>query len=117
MGLSIVLLLLAGTTAAEPGLRVFEEHCASCHSVVAGAGPMPGPNLAGLLGRHVGGDAGFGYSGVLREAGARGETWSEARLRRFLDGPEEMYPGLWMGGTSLREAEGKDALARFLAGR
>ncbi len=97
--------------------KLFDDHCASCHSVAASAPVMAGPNLAGLVGRRVGSAPGFGYSGVLRDAGARGEVWTPARLRAFLDGPDDMYPGLWMGGTSVRAAAEKDALAAYLAGR
>ncbi|MBY0337742.1 MAG: hypothetical protein K2X11_14085, partial [Acetobacteraceae bacterium] len=73
-----------------------------------------GPGLAGLAGRRVAGDPGFDYSPVLREAGARGERWDRARLERFLADPEEMYPGLWMGGNGLRRADEIAAVAAFL---
>jgi cytochrome c len=101
----------------QQGEKLFEDYCASCHSVAASAPVMAGPNLAGLLGRRVGSAAGFGYSAVLRDAGARGEVWTAARLRAFLDGPDEMYPGLWMGGTAVRQAAEKDAIASFVAGK
>jgi cytochrome c len=95
---------------------VFEARCTSCHAAVAGAPPGAGPNLAGVLGRRVGGDAGFGYSPVLEAAGAAGRVWDAAMLERFLADPEAMFPGLWMGGNGLREAADRAAVAAFLAG-
>jgi cytochrome c len=35
-------------------------------------------------------------------------------LERFLEDPEEMYPGLWMGGNGLRRAADRAAVVDFL---
>jgi cytochrome c len=75
---------------------------------------MAGPNLHGVLGRRVGTAEGFDYSPVLQEAGRAGEAWDAARLERFLADPEEMYPGLWMGGNGLRAAADRRAVVEFL---
>jgi cytochrome c2 len=115
--LLLLLLLLPGVALAQqPGERVFVAHCASCHAVAAGAPPGPGPNLVGLGGRRVGGDPGFDYSPVLAAARNEGRVWDRAMLDRFLEDPEEMFPGLWMGGNGLRAAADRAAVARFLAG-
>lgn len=114
---AFLLLLAPGIAWGQQGGKLFDDHCASCHSVAASGPVMAGPNLAGLLGRRVGGAPGFGYSSVLRDASARGDVWTPSRLRAFLDGPDEMYPGLWMGGTLLRLAAEKDAIAAFVAGK
>jgi cytochrome c len=106
------LLLAAPAAAEEDGRAAFEQRCASCHSVEANAPPGAGPKLAGLMGRRIGGDPGFEYSPVL--AGAKG-SWDAARLDRFLEDPEEMFPGLWMGGNGVREAGPRAAIVRFLA--
>jgi cytochrome c len=113
--LVLVLLLAAPAFAQQDGAAVFDGYCASCHSLVQGGPRMAGPPLAGLMGRAVGSVPGFGYSSVLAEAGRAGDRWTAERLREFLDGPEDMYPGLWMGGTRLRDAAGKNALAAYLA--
>ena len=80
---------------------------------------MAGPNLHGVVGRRVAGDAGFGYSPVLEAAGRAGEIWDAGRLLRFLEDPEEMYPGLWMGGNGLHAESDRRAVLRFIeeAGR
>jgi cytochrome c len=106
---------LAATPAfATEGAQVFETHCASCHAAVSGAPPGAGPNLAGLRGRRVGGDPASDYSPTLKAARAAGHVWDAVRLQRFLDDPEAMYPGLWMGGTSLRTAADVSAVVTYL---
>ncbi|MFC7539303.1 c-type cytochrome [Siccirubricoccus deserti] len=46
--------------------------------------------------------------------GAAGQVWDAPMLERFLADPEEMFPGLWMGGNGLRQAADRAAVARFL---
>jgi cytochrome c len=111
-----LLLAAAPAAAAGDGRAVFEAHCASCHATAAGAPPGAGPNLAGVLGRRVGGDTAFDYSPALEAARAEGLVWSATMLDRFLADPEEMFPGLWMGNNGLRAAEGRAAVAAFLEG-
>ena len=115
--LPALLLLASAPTAAAgaDGRAVFEARCASCHAASAGAPPGAGPNLAGVVGRRVGGDPGFDYSPVLEEARQEGRVWDVATLERFLADPEEMFPGLWMGNNGLRAAEDRAAVAAFLA--
>lgn len=110
----LLALLLAAPAAAQEGQLLFEARCASCHAVAADAPPMAGPNLRGLFGRAVGGDPGFDYSPVLEAARRAGESWDTARLLRFLEDPEEMYPGLWMGGNGLRAEAERRAVAAWL---
>ena len=112
--LPALLLAAAAPAAAEDGRSVFEARCASCHAVAAGAPPGAGPNLAGGVGRRVGGDPAFAYSPVLEGARAAGQVWDPALLERFLADPEEMFPGLWMGNNGVRTAEGRAAVSAFL---
>lgn len=100
---------------AEPGRAVFDARCASCHAALPGTPPGAGPNLAGVVGRRVGGDAGFDYSPVLQAASEAGIVWDAAMLERFLEDPEAMFPGLWMGGNGLRTPADRTAVAAFLA--
>lgn len=101
---------------AADGEAVFKARCASCHALMPDAPRGPGPHLAGVIGRPIGGDAGFAYSEVLQAARAEGLRWDGARLRAFLADPEEMFPGIWMGANGLRSAADRDAVAAFLAG-
>ncbi len=104
-------LALARPALAQDGRMVFENHCASCHAVERGAEAGPGPNLAGVLGRRIGGDPDFGYSPALEQAG---RSWDRALLLRFLADPEEVFPGTWMGANNLPEVADRAAVADFL---
>jgi cytochrome c len=117
----LALLLAAGTSAAaqDRGAALFEP-CRACHALDPAAPAMAGPNLAGLIGRRLGGDAAFDYSPVLRAAFARaafasGEIWSRPRLDAFLADPEAMFPGMWMSARGIDDPAARAALAGFLA--
>ncbi|WP_198371388.1 c-type cytochrome [Roseomonas rosulenta] len=103
-----------GPAAAQDGRAAFDARCASCHALGASAPAGPGPHLAGLRGRRVGGDPGFDYSPVLRAATG---NWTADRLDRFLADPEEMFPGLWMGGNGIDDPAARRAVVEFLMSR
>ena len=88
--------------------------CRACHSLDPAERGLPGPNLAGLIGRKVGGDAAFDYSPVLRKARDDGLRWDAPRLESFLADPAEMFPGLWMSMRGIEDAAERKALVRFL---
>jgi cytochrome c len=52
---------------------------------------------------------------VLRKAAAENRVWTLEMLDTFLADPEAIFPGMWMTGRPMPEAE-RSALARFLAG-
>ncbi|HEV7264908.1 MAG TPA: c-type cytochrome [Falsiroseomonas sp.] len=114
-GLLLAFLLLAPPAVAQDGRAIFDQRCASCHAVAPEAGQMAGPNLHGLVGRRVAGDPGFDYSPALAEGRERGDRWDTARLQRFLEDPEAMYPGLWMGGNGLHDTGERRAVVEFLS--
>lgn len=69
--------------------------CQSCHVVtdpegnrLAGRGAASGLNLYGVVGRSAGTLEGFRYSSAMRDAGAAGLVWDEARLVAFLLDPK-----------------------------
>jgi cytochrome c len=106
--------VVAPAAAAESGERLFAP-CRACHSLDPAERGLPGPNLAGLIGRKVGGDAAFDYSPVLRKARDEGLQWDTRRLDSFLADPAEMFPGLWMSMRGVEDAAERQSLARFLA--
>ncbi|NKE43676.1 c-type cytochrome [Roseomonas frigidaquae] len=111
----VLLLALHGAALAQEGRAVFENHCASCHAVDRDAPEQAGPNLAGVIGRRIGGDPAFGYSPALDQAGKQaGAVWDRDRLLRFLADPEEMFPGTWMGANFLADAADRAAVADYL---
>ncbi len=113
---SLLFLAAAAPAAAQDGRAAFAARCASCHSVEADAPERPGPNLGGLMGRPIGGDPQFDYSPALRRARAAALKWDAERLAAFLEDPEEMFPGLWMGGNGLRDTDARAAVVSYLRG-
>jgi cytochrome c len=112
--LAILLLVLIPVSAsAEDGAKLFTP-CRACHSLDPADQGLPGPNLSGLIGRKVGGDAAFDYSPALRKANADGIRWDSEQLNRFLADPAEMFPGLWMSIRGVEDAADRAALVGFL---
>jgi cytochrome c len=115
---AILLLFLGvgcGTASADDRGRALFEPCRACHALDPAIRVMAGPNLAGLIGRRIGGDAGFDYSPVLKKAAAENRVWTTGLLDRFLADPEVMFPGLWMTARPMDDAAERNALVRFLA--
>jgi len=110
----LLLSIVAPAAAAEQGERLFAP-CRACHSLDPAEQGRPGPNLAGLIGRNIGGDTAFDYSPVLRKAREDGLRWDTQRLETFLADPEKMFPGLWMSMRGIEDAAERQSLVRFLA--
>ena len=120
MRLFAVLLLLpvlapAPANAEEGGARAFTP-CRACHSLDPAERGLPGPNLSGLIGRAVAGNADFDYSPVLRKARDEGLRWDAKRLETFLADPAAMFPGLWMSMRGIEDAAERQTLVKFLEG-
>jgi len=112
--LALAIFAAAPAGAEENGERLFAP-CRACHSLDPAERGLPGPNLAGVVGRAVGGDAAFDYSPVLRKARDDGLRWDASRLESFLADPAAMFPGLWMSMRGIEDAAERRALVRFLA--
>ena len=111
LAIALALAWIASPASAQDGRAAFETRCASCHAIETSAPPGPGPNLAGLSGCRIAGDARFDYSPALQQASG---AWTAERLAEFLDDPEEMFPGLWMGGNGVRDATTRRAIVDYL---
>ena len=112
--LLLPLLLPVSANAEDGGARAFSP-CRACHSLNPAERGLPGPNLSGLIGRPIGGEAGFDYSPVLRKARDEGLRWDARRLEAFLTDPAAMFPGLWMSMRGIEDVAERQALVRFLA--
>jgi cytochrome c len=112
--LLLPMLASAPASADEDGARLFAP-CRACHSLDPAERGLPGPNLAGVIGRTIGSDPAFDYSPVLRKARDDGLRWDTQRLESFLVDPAEMFPGLWMSMRGIEDAAERKALVRFLA--
>jgi cytochrome c len=115
--LALVIAALGAASGADAqtldGARVFQR-CYACHSLDAAERNLSGPTLRGIFGRRAGTLNGFDYSAALREAGARGLIWTDQTLDRFLEDPDEVVPGVRMGGVRLRDATERGALIQWL---
>jgi cytochrome c2 len=111
--LLLPVLVSASAKAAENGARAFTP-CRACHSLDPAERNLPGPNLSGVIGRSVGGDAAFDYSPVLRKGRDEGLRWDAKRLEAFLADPAAMFPGLWMSIRGIEDAAERQALVRLL---
>ena len=112
--LLLPVLASAPASADEDGARLFAP-CRACHSLDPAERGLPGPNLAGVMGRSIGSDPAFDYSPVLRKARDDGLRWDTQRLESFLADPAEMFPGLWMSMRGIEDAAERKTLVRFLA--
>ena len=96
-------------------MRLFQR-CYACHSVDPAETGLPGPSLAGVVGRRAAERADFDYSPALREAGRRGLVWDETALDAFLADPAGAVPGTSMGFPGLKnEADRRDVVAYLKA--
>ena len=109
----LLLCLLPVAASAEDGEKLFTP-CRACHSLDPTERGLPGPNLAGVVGRKIGGDEAFDYSPVLRKARDDGSRWDAERLETFLADPAAMFPGLWMSMRGIEDAAEPQLLVRFL---
>ena len=96
----------------QAGKKVF-SNCAVCHSAEAGAPSPAGPALAGVVGRKIGGIAGFPYSQALAKADG---SWTPDTLDAFLKNPMAAYPGTAMAFGGLAKESDRKAVVAYLAG-
>ncbi len=96
------------------GRTIFQNNCASCHTVDTGMAQMAGPGLFGVVGRKAAGVAGFNYSAALAKAGASGTVWTRDELDLFLLDPAKRVPGTMMP-VGVPDAKQRGALIDYLA--
>ena len=99
---------------AEAGQRVFNQ-CRACHTINEGGRSGVGPNLWGIVGRRAGAVEGFRYSSNMRELAAGGLTWTEDRLRAYIQNPKAVVPQGSMSYVGLRNETQLNDLMAYLA--
>lgn len=110
-------LLLGGGAQAEGDPErgeVLFRPCAACHMIGDGAINRIGPHLNGIVGRAVGGAAGYTYSEALLDEASRIGTWTEEHLDAFFANPRGYLPGTSMVFRGIRAAEDRTDLIAFL---
>ncbi|WP_078033793.1 PQQ-dependent sugar dehydrogenase [Massilia sp. KIM] len=106
--------LSSAHAAPQAGRTVYENNCASCHSVDAQLSSRAGPGLFGLLGRKAAAVPGYNYSNALAKAGATGKTWTREELDLFLADPARNVPGTTMP-VGVPDKAARAALIDYLA--
>jgi cytochrome c len=72
------------------GQAVFDQKCASCHSVAADLSHgLLGPNLVGVVGRTAGTVAGWDFSAALKDSKV---VWTEENLNKWLNDTTTFVP-------------------------
>jgi cytochrome c len=100
--------------AAEPATeqQAFNNACRTCHVTREGDNRL-GPNLHKIVGRKAGSLPDYSYSSALKEADF---VWDEAKLDRFIAGPDEVVAGNKMKPYSgLTNKEDREKIVAFLA--
>jgi cytochrome c len=85
--------------------------CKACHSLEERGPNMIGPALFGFFGRGVGGQAGFDYSPVMRNASF---VWTPRALDAWLAQPGHFLPGNRMTFAGVMRQNDRDDLIAYL---
>lgn len=95
----------------DAGRMVFAQ-CRSCHTISNGGANMVGPNLHGVVGRHIGATQNFNYSPPVKAADF---SWDADHLDRWISNPQAMIPGTRMGFAGVRDAtQRRDVIAYLM---
>jgi len=112
--LTLLTVAITGRAVAQDvqnGEQVFKK-CMACHRVGPGAKNLVGPQLNGIIGRKAGTVEGFTYSQANKDAGAKGTTWTEEVLDKYLADPHAFMPGTKMAFAGIPdESDRKDLIA------
>jgi cytochrome c2 len=98
---------------AAKGADVFKK-CKVCHEVGETAKDKVGPTLNGVIGRKIGTEGTFAYSPALKEAGEKGQTWTEENLDKYLTDPRTFMPGNKMAFAGLKKEEDRANVIAYL---
>ncbi len=98
---------------AEEGAEIFKK-CRACHDIGPGAKNKVGPVLNDIVGRKAGTIEGFPYSDANKASGAKGLTWTEDVLFKYLENPMAFMPGTKMAFAGLKDPQDRKDLIAFL---
>jgi cytochrome c len=110
MGLALLVVIRAFAQA-DPtaGQGVFNQKCASCHTVTADlAHGLLGPNLVGVIGRTAGTMAGWEFSTALKDSKV---IWTEEILSKWLTDSTAFVAGAKMDLKVPSRFEREDVIA------
>ncbi len=85
--------------------------CGACHNFVKGAGAKVGPDLYGVVGRDIGKEPGFTYSGALQSKGGK---WTFQNLYEWIKDPKAFIPGNKMAFAGIKNPQERANIIAFL---
>ena len=109
MCLFLMALLCAGPAAAQTGKDLFDQNCASCHSLGRDSS-LNGPSLRGVVWRKIASLPDFAYTPALKSAVG---TWTPDRLSQFLKNTQGFAPGTSMF-FDIQDPDARRAIIKFL---
>jgi cytochrome c len=94
----------------DPGRKIFEHRCRTCHGGTSAPDTALGPSLVGVIGRK----AGTSNSGVHSRAAVESDmVWTRSSLRRYLSEPGREMPGTIMP-VQVQDPKELDDLLNYL---
>ncbi len=85
--------------------------CSTCHNWTKGAGTKIGPDLYGVVGRDIGKEPGFSYSGALEKKGGK---WTFDNLYEWIKDPKAFIPGNKMAFGGVKDPKERANILAFL---
>src|SRR5438445_1615228 len=99
---------LLQTASVEKG-EAAAKKCQACHTFEKSGPNRVGPNLYGIVGDHKGEGRGFNFSAAMK---AKGGTWTDDDLNKFIANPKAFVPGTAMGFAGItKDSERADVIA------
>src|SRR5262249_40627536 len=87
------------------------KKCAACHTLGKGEPNRVGPNLWGVVGRQKASEAGFNYSGAMKNEKG---VWTFESLDAHLKNPRGVVPGTNMSFAGIPRASERADLIAYL---